>query len=269
MKKLAFILQIGFIFSLTSCKSEYDLAIKDGSAEERLALAMKYLEEEQCFKAQSLFESVIGAYRGKPEQEDIYYHYAESQYCQENYINSAHYFQDFSSTYPNSERRIESDYMIAMSYYMMSPIYRLDQTYTEKAVNEFQLFINMHPTSEKVAECNRLIDECRAKMEQKAFEEGNLYYDLKQYEAATFSFQNLLANFPETPNGERVRYLITKASYKWADNSVAFKQEERYESTVKNAERFLARHSSSPYIKEVKSILEDSNNKLNEISNER
>lgn len=268
MKKLLFILGLAAVFSVSSCKSEYENVRQNGSAEERLAKAMEYLDAEQCYKAQNLFESVIGAYRGMPEQEDIYYKYAQSLYCQGSYLTSAHYFNNFATTYPNSDLRIDADYMVAYSYYQMSPDYKLEQTYTQKAINQFQLFINTHSSSAKVADANALIDECRKKMEKKAFTEGRLYYDLKEFEAARVSFQNLLKDFPETPNAEEVRYLMTKASYKWAENSILTKQEERYDLATASAETFMARHTSSGYTKEIKEILQDSNNKIKELRNE-
>lgn len=267
-KKLLFILSIVIIFCASACKSEFETVRQNGSAEERLTSAKKYLEEEECFKAQTLFESVIGAYRGLPEQEEIYFKYAQSHYCQGSYLTAAHYFGNFSSTYANSDLREEADYMVAYSYYQLSPDYKLEQTYTEKTINQLQLFINTHPDSEKVKDANRIIDDCRRKMEKKAFAEGNLYYDLKEYEAATVSFNNLLKDFPETPNAEEVRYLITKASYKWAENSILSKQEERYNIATESAETFLARHTSSGFTKEIKSILKDSTNKIKELRNE-
>lgn len=268
MKKFIFILSVGIILLASSCKTEYEIVRQEGSAEERLAMAIQYLDAEECYKAQTLFESVIGAYRGMPEQEDIYFKYAKSHYCQGSYLTAAHYFNNFSTTYPNSDLREEADYMVAYSYYELSPTYKLEQTYTEKAINQFQLFINSHSNSDRVTDANKLIDECRKKMEKKAFVEGKLYFDLKEYEAATVSFKNLLKDFPDTPNAEKVRYLITKASYKWAENSIILKQQERYESASESAKTFLARHTSSEYIKEVKFILQDSNNKLKEFNNE-
>ncbi len=268
MKKLLFPFGIILLFSTYSCNSEFERLRQKGSAEERLAGAKEYLDQDQCFKAQTLYESVIGAYRGLPEQEIIYYNYAQALYCQGSYLRSAHYFRDFASTYPNSQYKEEANFMIAYSYYKMSPGYRLEQQYTNKAIDEFQLFINTHPQSEKVQECNQLIDECRIKLEKKAYAEGELYYNLKNYEAATVSFQNLLKDFPESPNAEKVRFLMTKASYQWAEKSILNKQEERYKATNEFAEVFLARHSGSSYTSQIQVILDDSNNKLKEIINE-
>ncbi len=268
MKRIHTFLFLVLVFLGSSCKTEFEKLRMEGSVEERLAKANEYLANEECYKAQVLFESIIGNYRGRPEQEKIYFDYAKSHYCQGNYIYSSSYFKNFSSTYPNSDLREEADYMVGYSYYKMSPTFRLDQSYTTKAIDEFQLFINTHPNSERVADCNRLIDECRKKMESKIFDEGRLYYDLKQYQSATFSFENLLKDFPESPNAEEVRYLIAQASYKWAENSILEKQEERYLATVKSTKDFLRKHGESRYKSEISKIKADSEAKLKEIKNE-
>ena len=65
-------------------------------------------------------------------------------------------FKNFSNTFPNSEYREESDFMTAYSNYQLSPTFRLDQTYTIKAIEGFQLFANTYPDSKRVEECNRL-----------------------------------------------------------------------------------------------------------------
>ena len=43
-------------------------------------------------------------------------------------------------------------------YYLDSPDFTLDQDNTYKAIESLQLFINMYPKSERVSECNQLID---------------------------------------------------------------------------------------------------------------
>lgn len=63
--------------------------------------------------------------------------------------------------------------MSVYSLYKTSPGYRLDQSNTEKAIDGFQLFVNTYPNSKRVEECNKLIDECRAKIEFKSFEAGS------------------------------------------------------------------------------------------------
>ena len=55
----------------------------------------------------------------------------------------------------------EAEYMAAYSNFRLSPNYKLDQTYTEKAIEGFEQFINLYPTTERAVNANKLIDEMR------------------------------------------------------------------------------------------------------------
>jgi outer membrane protein assembly factor BamD len=83
----------------------------------------------------------------------------------------------------------EAEYMTAFCQYKLSPSFRLDQEPSLKAINAFQDFANKYPESERVPECNEHIDELRAKLEEKAYEEGMLYYNLSQFEACCLCIQ--------------------------------------------------------------------------------
>jgi outer membrane protein assembly factor BamD len=182
---------------------------------------------------------------------------------------ASYYYKNFTTTFPNSTYREEAEFRIGFSNYQLSPSYRLDQTYSAKAIEQFQLFVNTYPTSERVAECNKLIDVMRRKMEKKAFAEGELYYDLRQYQAATTSFENLLKDFPESPDAERVRFLILKGNYLLAQNSIFSKQAERYNTTLKYYKKFVGKYTASKYRKEADSIFKNTTKKLKQLENDR
>lgn len=259
----------GFGLLITSCKSEFEKIRASGDTDKIYTKAFEYYEQEEYLRAQTLFELIIPAYRGKPELEKIYYTYADTYYKLGKYILASYYYKNFSSTFPTSSLREEADFMAAYANYQMSPGFRLEQTYTEKAIDEFQLFVNTYPNSARLKECNRLIDEMRLKLEKKAFEEGKLYFDLRQYQASTVTFENLLKDFPETSNAEQVRYHIAKATYLLAENSVFEKQEERYKKTVVYAKDYLEKFKDSDNSKEVKSFYDNSVKKLKSLTNGR
>ena len=203
------------------------------------SLLIEYYEDEEFLKAQNLFELIINNLRGKVEAEKVYFYYSYTHFYLNRFVLASYYFKNFTTTFPNSTYREEAEFMIGYSNYNLSPSYRLDQTYSAKAIEQFQLFVNTYPTSERVAECNKLIDIMRRKMEKKAFAEGELYYDLRQYQAATSSFKNLLKDYPEPPDAERVRFLILKGNYLLAQNSVFIKQTERYNDTLEYYKKFI------------------------------
>ena len=267
--KIALFGLLSVLFTGTACKSEFETIRASGDAEKIYERAEKYYAEGEWFKAQTLYELIIGSYRGKKELEDIYLKYAYTYFNLEKYILAAYYFQNFSNTFTNSRPREEADYMSAFSNYKLSPTFRLDQTYTDKAIAELQIFVNTYPESDKVELSNNLIDEMRKKLERKAFEQGKLYSDLRQYQAATQSFENMLKDFPETTIAEEVRFRIIEAAFLLAENSVVDKQEERYREVTKRSDRFLQRYPNSEFFNDVTVFNKKSDKKLKSINNDR
>ncbi len=255
------------VLATTGCKSEFEKIRTSGDPEAIYQKAFDYYDKGDYQKAQTLLELVISNYRGQKEAEEIYYRYAYTYYHLQQYLLAAYYFNNFAQTYSTSSYREEADFMTAYSNYKLSPTFRLDQTYTEKAIDGFQLFINTYPNSSRVEECNRLIDELRAKLERKAYEGAKLYFDLRQYQAAIHSFDNLLKDFPDTDNAEEIRYMIIRANYLLAENSILEKQVERYRMTRELSQEFLMRYGEGEYAREVTSILSNTEKKLNQIDN--
>ena len=253
------------LLSASACKSEFEKLRATGDPETLYAKAFAYYEEEEYLKAQTLFELIINNLRGKVEAEKVYFYYAYTHYYLNKFILASYYFKNFTATFPNSQYREEADFMTAYANYQLSPTYRLDQTYTQKAIDGFQLFANTYPNSERVKEANSLIDRMRTKLEKKAFNEAQLYYDLRQYQSAVQSFENILRDFPDTKQAERIRYMIVRSFYELAENSVYEKRGERYTETIKSADTFIAKFPKSEYKKEVRDIIKTSNKKIKEL----
>ncbi len=261
MKNKAFyILLLAFVW--TSCSSEFEKIRTSNSPKLILDSAYKYYNNEEYYRAQSLLEEAIQYYRGQKEAEDIYYHLAYTHYHLNEFVLASYYFENFAKTFYNSDKKEEADFMSAYANFRMSPNYKLDQSYSQKAVDGFQKFINTYPTSNRVDECNSLIDEMRKKLELKAYNQGLLYYQIGQYQAALNSFDIMLKDFPESSKNEEVRYLMLKASYEYAMNSVYEKKEERFLTTLKLYNKFIKRHPDSKKVKEVKDIYKSSQSQL-------
>ncbi|MBK8548584.1 MAG: hypothetical protein IPL63_14875 [Saprospiraceae bacterium] len=70
--------------------------------------------------------------------------------------------------------------MSAYSNYRLSPNYRLDQTYTYKAIEGFDNSINLYPYTERADLATGLLDEMRKISTSKPSEQGMLYYKIGQ-----------------------------------------------------------------------------------------
>jgi outer membrane protein assembly factor BamD len=252
---------------LFACKSEFERIRTSNDPTLVLQKANEYYEGEEWLRAQTLYDIVIPYYRGKLEAEELFYRYAYTYYNLQDYILSSHYFTSFANSFINSPKREEAAFMSAYSEYLLSPIPALDQTYTQKAIESMQLFINRYPGSERVEECNRLIDELRLKLEEKAYKQGLLYFNIKQYVSAVTAFQNMLKDFPETKKAEEVHFLILKASFDYAENSVLEKREERLNQTLEHYQVFIRKHEKSKYRKRANEIKKETEKLLNDIRN--
>ena len=258
-----------FSLLLLGCRSEFETIRTSNDPGLILQKADAYYEAEEYQRAQTLYELVIAPYRGRAEAEQIAYRYAYTYYYTEQYVLASYYFKNFATTYGGSPLREEAEFMSAYSNYQLSPVYRLDQSYSVKAIEGFEEFANRFPNSERVDEANRLIDEMRAKMELKDFESAKLYVDIERYESALVSLENVLKEYPETQRAEEIRYLMTTVQYEFANRSFRLRKPERLEATIELANNFLARFPDSQYRDEVNTLLIKSQKELNDLADVR
>jgi outer membrane protein assembly factor BamD len=264
MKIFHFIL-IGFVLFLTSCKSEFEALRTSNQPEKIYKAANKYYDEKEYDRSIALYDIVIQYYRGRQEAEDLFFKYAYAHYYQGDFILASTYFKNYSGTFSNSVNKEEAEYMAAYSNFRLSPNYKLDQTYTEKAIEGFEQFINLYPTTERAVNANKLIDEMRKKLEEKSFEQGNLYYKIGQYQAAMTSFQNTLKDFPESKKVEEIRFLIIKSSFILASNSIYEKKADRFNETLDHINTFSKKHASSRWGKDIRGIEKETLSELKKL----
>ncbi|MBL7817288.1 MAG: outer membrane protein assembly factor BamD [Saprospiraceae bacterium] len=269
MKNFVTLLLFSLLLASTACKNEFDKLRATGDVKLLTKKSLEYYEKGDYSKAQSLFELIMPSLKGQNILEEISYKYAYTHFFQKNYGSANFYFKNFATTFANSPLREDAEFQAAYSDYKQSPTFRLDQDNSMKAIEGFQYFTNNFPESKRVKECNKLIDEMRHKMEQKAYDEGTLYYNLSNYQASIQVFENLLKDFPETSNAEDIRFLILKAQYEFAKNSIYEKQLDRFKLVLEKYKDFKDKYPSSRHQKDAENYLKIANNKIKEFNNVR
>lgn len=252
--------------SLVACKSSFEQVRTSNDPERILSEALSYYDKGDYLRAQALMELVLNQYRGTRQGEELFFKYAYTHYHLNSYALAATYFTNFVSTFTYSILAEEAEFMAAYSHYKQSPSFRLDQEPSLRAIDAFQDFADKYPESERIAEANAIIDELRVKLEEKAFNEGFLYYELGQYQAALTSFQHMLSMYPETPRAEYVRFLILKASFEYAANSVYDKRALRYEEAATRYKEYHNRFPNGENAKEAKTIHDQITSELENFS---
>ena len=227
MKK--FLALFAVIIFLSSC-SDYQRALKSEDVAVKFTSATKMYEAKKYGKAIRLFEQIAPAYKGKPSAEKMFYMYAQSLYKTNQYYLSGYQFESFTASYPKSEKAEEASFLGAKSFTFLSPVYSLDQTDTNKAIDKLQTYIDMYPAGQNLAEANSLVKNLREKLEKKAYENAKIYNTISDYKAAMVAFDNFMINFPGTVYKEKALYYKLDSAYLLAINSIPSKMKERLEN---------------------------------------
>lgn len=261
------LLGIAFFIILLSGCSEFQKVLKSQDYELWYTTSMELYEQKEYTRASTLLSELNNIYRGTDKAETIMYVYANCLFNMRDYMMAGHYYSEFVRTYPSSQLVEECQFQSAYCYYKSSPNIRLDQEDTEKAISEFQLFINMFPSSSKVEEATVLMDELRDKLVEKAFLNAKLYFDLgtymgNNYQAAVITAQNTLKEFPNTIHREELSFLILESKFIQAVNSVSEKKEERVRDTIDEYYSFVNEFADSKFMKKADRILKQSEEML-------
>lgn len=227
-----------FILLLQGCASKYTIKPGD-SLRVAYRKAMALYTSQKYDEASQAFETVLSLGRGTGYGKEAQYYLAESYYKDKQYLLAANEFKHYNTFYPTDNRRTEVQYMEAMCYYKLSPTYNLDQTYTNQAIDLFQLFIADHPNSDLSTKAGQLIDKMRSKLAHKMLSAGDLYLRNREYKAAAMYYGLTMDNYPETSWAEVALAKQVHAYLLLANNSVPEKQKERYMKAVDAYQQFV------------------------------
>lgn len=248
---------IVFLIALSSC-GQYQKIQKSKDNELKYKSAVSYYEEGKYYRAISLFEDLKAVYKGTDKDEKIHYYVGNSYYIQRDYMLASYYFDEYAKNFPFSNRIEEIKFLSAYCYYLDSPKYTLDQANTILAMAKLQTFINEFPNSERMTECNKLVDDLRKKLEKKAYEIAMLYYKISDYQAAAVALDEVLQKFPETLYREEIMFHVLKSNYIFASNSIQEMQTVRYAAVLKAYESLIKLYPESKYLSEAEDIYKKS-----------
>ncbi len=221
-----FIIIVLIVVGFSSC-SEYQKALKSEDLAVKFDASAKQYEKGKYSKAIRLFEQIAPTYRGKPQAEKMFYMFSQSYYKTKQYYLSGYQFESFAAGYPKSDKIEEASYLGAKSYSMLSPVYSLDQTDTDKAIEKLQAFIDTYPNSSYLAEANVVVKALREKLEKKAYENALGYNKISDFKSAIIALDNFIIDYPGTPFKEKALFYKFDSAYQLAINSITTKMQDR------------------------------------------
>lgn len=263
MKKIVSLLLLVVLFS--SC-SEYQKALKSDDIAVKYALSTKMYDSGKYDKAIRLFEQISPSYKGKPQAEKLFYMYSQAYYKTKQYYLAGYQFENFASSYPKSEKHEEALFLGAKSYSKLSPVYSLDQSDTDKAIDKLQAFIDTYPNSNYLTEANVIMKELRYKVEKKSFENAKQYNTISDFKSAQIALDNFISDFPGTTFKEDALFYKLDSAYKLALNSVPQKMEERLNNAKAAYNGLMKFNSNSKYKTKAAEMLANIDKDLKQFS---
>lgn len=239
--------------------SGFDKILKSKDYNYKYKKALEYYKKGDAYRYTTIFEQLVPIYSGTQRADTIQYYFAMGNYKQGDYILAGHYFDTFRKTYPRSVFTEDAEYMYAYCFYESSPRPELDQENTQAAIAAFSEFISKFPRTEKRNEVNKILQELKDKLVEKAYLSAKLYYNVSEYKAAIVALKNSIKDYPESKHREEQLFLILKSAYLLADNSIPTKQRERFQSAIDEYYTFAGEFPQSQYMKEAKRMYDASN----------
>lgn len=241
--------------TLLSC-SEYSKVVKNDNYKRKYELGVRLYDKNDYVKSVALLEQVYQRMPKSVEGEDSYYRLGKAHFIIGDYYTAQYYLASFGDKYPQSPRREETSFLYALCAVKNSPKASLDQTETETALNELQLFIYKFPLSNKIDTCNFLMDQLRLKLQYKEIEAIKIYDKTENYTAAIVTAETFLKDYPTSNQREKIWIILIQNSYYLAKHSIEEKKRERIDKSLERYSKFVLEFPNSVHAEQLKEKLE-------------
>lgn len=248
----------------------YKHKLKEKDYDYMYEAAKEYYVAGRYTQAITLLNDVITILKGSDRGEESVYMLAMSYLKNKEYSIAAQSFQQYYTSYPRGKYTERARFFAGKALWISSPESQLDQTDTNTAIQELQLFLEFFPNSIYKEEAQNIIFEAQDKLVEKEFDAAKLYYNLgtymgNNYQACVISAQNALKDYPYTKYREDLSLLVVKAKYAQAVHSVLSRRAERFRDAVDECYAFKNEYPESTNIKDVDEMLEKSEKILKDL----
>ena len=134
-------------------------------------------------------------------------------YSEEDYLLAVDEYKKFIELYPNTNDAMFAQYKIAMSYYNMMNGYKLDQTPTKNAIENFLILLDKYPDNPYKDKVYNHLTECVKQLYQHQLFIARFYYDLGKYRASQIELDYMAKHFSDLNFNDEMLYLLASTYY--------------------------------------------------------
>ena len=226
------ILSLVTFFLLTGC-SVFNKEKVNLTTQTRFEKAQIYLSKNKFEKAKNEFQIIIQNEKGTSLSLEAYFYLGESFFGLKNYEEAIYHFNYYSMFSNQIENVEKAQFMKSKCEFKLTLDYNNDQTQTFLAISSIQEFLDNFPYSTYKDDAYKMIQDLRAKLAKKYFENGRLYLKIKKFESAMYYFDIVISDYYDTKYSDesKISYIFTyilmkdydKATEYFLNNKASFK----------------------------------------------
>jgi len=160
--------------------------------------AKEKFDDEDYYDAANEFTVVVLRYPGSTVADSAQLYLANSHFNMEEYIIAAAEYERLINSMSRSPLVPEAQFKLAESYFSLSPRPSLDQNYTERALREYQNFVEDYPTHELKEAAEKKIHMCREKLAIKQYKNAENYRKMREFKAAVIYYDIVVNEYYDT-----------------------------------------------------------------------
>lgn len=233
--------------------------------EEAYQKGVTQFEEGDYETSIRFFRAVFDYGRGNEWAPEARFKLAMAQRKLGKHLVAANEFRRFTQIYRNNEMVPRAQFERANSYYLQSPMYRLDQSDSEQAISLFRLFLDRYPNHELAAEAEKKIDELRAKLAHKEYAAGRLYERRDMWGAATQVYESAFDSYPDTPWADDLLLGAVRSYVQYGDRSVQRLRAERYQKAIDYYNQLAQLFPESGLLSRAEELYGEARSKLDQV----
>lgn len=139
---------------------------------------------------------------------------ARTLYLEKKYDEARAEYLRFLELHPQHERGDEAHYYLGMAYFRQADSPDRDQTFTRKAMEEFDIILSQMPDSQYAADARERTATARNKLAEKELYVGTFYFHRGNYAAAVGRLSSVLTQYGGSGFDDQALYYLAESLWR-------------------------------------------------------
>jgi len=190
---------LSFICGCSTIKGWFTNKPKDQPPDVLADEGIKELKKKNYEDAIDTFEKVKDRYPYSEQALLAQIKLADAFFYKKKYDEALQAYKDFEKLHPTNKSVPYCVYRQGLCYYRQRSTIDRDQSFTTKAMEEFQRLKKKYPQCDYISKADKCIAQCRKDLGEHELYVADFYYKTKRYQAALERYQTVVQEYPELP----------------------------------------------------------------------